>query len=189
MHELDKLRIAYLLKYVDRACQRKQRKESTAEHVYSMFILAEYFLKKVKKLNKDKVHKLILYHDLVEVYSGDTNIFDKKKRKTKDKREDKAYKKLCKVLPKTIKTDFKKAWIEYTGQKSKEARFCKAIDVLDPPIQIMQYPFQWSDFKLTEKQFIEIKRPYLEEFKPMLKFFNEMVKELRKRKLFYKGKS
>lgn len=188
MHELDKIRITYLLKYVDRATNREKRKESTAEHIYSMFVLSEYFIKKIKRINREKLHKLILYHDLVEIYAGDTSFVDEKRKKTQENRENKSYKKLYKKLPKELKNDFKKAWIDYSKQKSKEARFCKALDILDPVIQIMQYPKQWKEFKITKKFFISIKEPYLKEFKPLMKFFKEMVKELEKRKLFFEEK-
>ena len=72
MNLVEKIYLPYLLKKVNRAASNGNRKETTAEHTYSTLILAEYFLKKHPHINKEKVMQIILYHDFVEIYAGDT---------------------------------------------------------------------------------------------------------------------
>ena len=94
MHELDRIFELYKLKQVNRNTNVLLRKESTAEYVFSSMILAQYFLKKIKGLNENKVMKLLLYHDLVEVYAGDNYTFDVGELKKKELDEEAAAEKL-----------------------------------------------------------------------------------------------
>jgi 5'-deoxynucleotidase YfbR-like HD superfamily hydrolase len=72
MKELEQLKKLMHLKSVERAGEVDKRKESTADHVYGGIILAEHFLKKIKEpLDETKILKLLLYHDLVEIETGD----------------------------------------------------------------------------------------------------------------------
>src|SRR3989338_4306660 len=88
MDDLQKVRTIYKLKNIERANSVGKRKESSAEHSWSCLILADYFLSKTDiKLNRLKVYELLMYHDLVEIEAGDSNLIDVEKRKQKQQQK------------------------------------------------------------------------------------------------------
>jgi putative hydrolase of HD superfamily len=186
MHEIEKIYEAYKLKQVNRAGNVLQRKETTAEHIYSSMILARYFLKKVKGLDEAKVMKLILYHDLCEIYARDKYTFDKEEIRKKEIEEDKAVKKLLTVLPAENAGELEECWKEWKERKTPEAKFCKVIDALDPAINELERPDKWKKYGYTEKKFRDTKEKYVSEFPEMKDFFEEMIKEYKKRGLIVK---
>jgi len=186
MHEIDKIYEWYKLKQVNRYTNVLARKETASEHVYSSLILAQYFLKKIKGLNESKVMKILLYHDLCEVYSGDVYSFDKKELEEKGRAENEAVKKLLKTLPREIVPDFEESWKEWKERKTRESKFCKAIDVIDPAINELWRPEAWKKFGYTEKKFRETKEPYIQQFPELKQFLEEMIIEYKKRGLIVK---
>lgn len=183
MHELDKLNLINKLKEIERKTKVKNRYETTAEHTFSALVLAEYFFKKTKKINKEKVRKLILYHDFCEIYAKDTFLPEERELKKKEKLEDKAVKRLEKELPKEIAEDLTKYWKEWLAGKTSEAKFAKSIDALDPVIQATNYPKDWKKYNITESVLRKRKEKYFTEFPPIKMFFEELIKELKKRKI------
>ena len=186
MHELDRIYSGYKLKEIQRKNNVKRRQESSAEHTYSTIYLAEYFLKKIKGLDELKVLKLLLYHDLIEIYAGDTFVLDKKAKKTQLKREKKALKKIMNTFPETLSPEIEKNIQELIQNKTREAKFARAIDVFDPIIQAMNQPKAWMTYGFTEKKLREYKEPYFEDFPEIQKFFDELIIELKKRKIIPK---
>ena len=75
IEDILKLKRINKLKFVERRNSVGERKESPAEHSWSCLIIADYFIDKIKqKLDKLKVYNLLIYHDLVEIESGDIPI-------------------------------------------------------------------------------------------------------------------
>lgn len=183
MSLLEQLRLPYLLKEVKRTGVVLERKETTAEHTFSTLTLAEYFLKKHKKLNATRVRQLILYHDYVEIYAGDEDILNDKTRENKKEKENNAAKQLQKELPKEIASDFSKLWKEYLLGKTKEAKFARAMDALDPIIQSIHQREEWKEKGYTEEKLRKYKEHYFIEFPILLNFFNSMLEELKKNKI------
>lgn len=181
MHEIDRLFELYKLKEVYRKTEISKRNESTAEHIYSSLILAQYFLKKVKGLNENKVMKLILYHDLCEIYAKDT--FTLERTNETDKKEQKAIEKLSKIIPQELSKEILEYHKEYVEQKTIEAKFARAIDVLDPTINEMHNHKLWKKYNFTESVLRSMKEPYVNEFKETKEFFEDIVIEFKKRKL------
>jgi putative hydrolase of HD superfamily len=186
MDFLEKLYVPYKLKDVDRSGLVRDRHESVAEHTYSSLVIARYFLKKHPRLDRERVLKMILYHDFGEIITGDTFILDGEGRKTKLEREDLAVKKLGARLPKEIRDDLQAAWKEYMAGKTMEAKFCLAIDALDPIINVMHRPGEWKKYGFTEKKLRETKQHYFEDFPVLMRFFNRMVGSLKKKKVIPK---
>jgi len=191
MQEIKKLKTLFLLKEIDRSfCPVKNRAESDAEHTCSTLFLAQYFLPKInkdrkKKLNELKVMKMLLYHDIIEIEAGDTYTYDDKSVANQQKREKSALNKLLKKLPVEISKDFCKLWIEFEESKTLEAKFCKAIDKLDPMIHNLDNKKPWSAGKISEKKLREKKQKYFEEFPILLTVFNDIILYVKSRKYFY----
>jgi len=126
--------------------------ETTAEHTFRMAIVG-WFLGRTENLNIGKILKIILIHDMCEVYAGDITPYDgllpkdakerfkfvrrwprlseKKKKERylyKFKKEKESLKKLIKGLSPKEKKEIMDYWLDYEFGQSKEGRFVRQID-------------------------------------------------------------
>lgn len=105
-----------------------KREENDAEHSWHMALVAltikEYFQGEV---DLEKSLKMILIHDLVEIYAGDTPAFGEVRP---DKADDelKAAIKLFSLLPDDQKEEFLNLWTEFEECESNEAKFANVCD-------------------------------------------------------------
>ena len=174
MENIQKLRLFYRLKSIERACTVAQRKESPAEHTWSCLILADYFLSRMNMtLDRLKVYELLLYHDVVEIEAGDANLIDVEKRKQKQQLEKKAAQKLKQSFPFPSNTKFIMLFAEFEEGKTMEAKFAKAIDALDAEIHELDYKEDWKGW--TEKFLREKKEPLFNGFPELKQTFEEIM--------------
>jgi putative hydrolases of HD superfamily len=186
METINKLRQLYKLKEVERTAPVGKRKESSAEHSWSSLILANYFLDIMKeKLDKIKVYELLMYHDVVEIKTGDVCISDVEGRKNKHQQEFEASKGLRKEFPELLGNKFFKLFKEFSEQKTRESKFAKAIDSLDAEIHFLDYKEFWKGwtpemvrklkFKDNVKEFPEVEEAYEKvlEFATKEGYFNQ----------------
>ena len=179
--DIIKLRKIYELKSVGRANQANGRPESSAEHTFSCLILADFFLDEIK-IDKAKVFDLILYHDVVEVESGDNPSHLDIDEMIQSEKESDGAKVLKKILPQKAAKKFYTLFLEFEAQKTKEARFAKAIDKLDAVLQALD---KSNDWKLWPKEvLIKKKKPFFEEFPIVLKAFYDIIEYLEKENYF-----
>jgi len=161
------------------------RSENVAEHSWHLammaWLLAPYY---ERKLDSEKILKLALMHDLVEIIAGDTFAFGD--RIGQKEREDEAAEQLFAQLPRQQREEFSKLWEEYKEDKTKEARFVRALDKLQPGITNILYRGRgWKQFKVSKdmakvhKKFIESRGPMLKE--AVARVWNQAIQE----KLFW----
>ncbi|WAL93650.1 HD domain-containing protein [Streptomyces sp. Je 1-369] len=109
------------------------RRENDAEHSWHLammvLVLSEYAN---DPIDVGRTLKLVLTHDLVEIYAGDTNLFDEEGRKDKQAREQAAADRLFALLPDDQKQTFHSLWREFEEARTAEARFAQAMDRLQP---------------------------------------------------------
>ncbi|PIN72497.1 hypothetical protein COV21_02035 [Candidatus Woesearchaeota archaeon CG10_big_fil_rev_8_21_14_0_10_45_5] len=183
--EMRNLHQLFLLKEVDRRGLVKNRPESSAEHTWSCMILAQYFLPKVSQfLDEKKVMRMLLYHDVIEIEAGDTFVFDDNLTSEQRKKEYSALEKMRKRIPKSLSHDFISIWKEFDENSTPEAKFCQAIDKLDPMIQSAFSKDEWKKNGITEKKLRQKKQHYLEPFPEMKLFFEELIKYAKKNRYF-----
>ena len=107
--------------------------ENDAEHAWHMAImtllLKEYANEEIDVL---KTVTMLLIHDLVEVYAGDTYAYDEEGKKTQAEREAKAADKLYGLLPEDQGDYLKSIWLEFEEQKTPEAKFARTMDCFQP---------------------------------------------------------
>lgn len=105
-----------------------KREENDAEHSWHMALVAltikEYFK---GEIDLEKSLKMILIHDLVEIYAGDTPAFGEV-RPDKEDEEVKAAKKIFSLLPEDQKECFLNLWLEFEECESNEAKFANVCD-------------------------------------------------------------
>ncbi|MCX4695736.1 HD family hydrolase [Streptomyces sp. NBC_01408] len=109
------------------------RKENDAEHSWHLalmtLVLAEHADEPV---DTSKVLALVLVHDLVEIYAGDTFLYDTVGAADQEAREQRAADKLFALLPADQQEHFRALWDEFEARLTPEARFAKAMDRLQP---------------------------------------------------------
>lgn len=110
------------------------RRENDAEHMWHMavaaIVLSEY--SDSKELDMLKVLKMILLHDVIEIYAGDTFAYDEQGHLDKEKREREAADKVFGMLPEDQAIEFRRLWDEFEEGNTPEARFAGALDRFMP---------------------------------------------------------
>ena len=110
-----------------------RRKENDAEHAWHMAVMAmilfEYSNKKIDKL---KTIYMLLIHDLVEVYAGDTFAYNEEAVRDQKEKEQKAADKLFSLLPEDQSEEMRKIWYEFEQWESPEACFAHTLDNFQP---------------------------------------------------------
>lgn len=111
------------------------RRENDAEHSWHLAMLAvlleEY---SAEKVNVERVLKIALVHDLIEVYAGDTFAYDAKGNEDKHAREVQAADKLFGMLDPVQGAEIRALWDEFEAMETAESRYANAIDRIQPLI-------------------------------------------------------
>lgn len=111
----------------------EDRYEDDAQHSWHIavmaMVLAEYAN---EKIDVCKVIKMLLVHDLVEIYAGDTFCYDKEANKDKKERELKAADKIYGMLDVDKGKELRALWEEFEEMKTPEAIFAASMDNLQP---------------------------------------------------------
>ncbi|HYV33397.1 MAG TPA: HD domain-containing protein [Candidatus Limnocylindria bacterium] len=151
------------------------RRESTAEHTWRMALMAMVLRDGLKKKpNLEKTLKMVLVHDLVEVYAGDIPAF-KKDKSQKRKLELLAIVKITKNLPPKPKQEITSLWNEYGERRTLEAKFAKALDRLEVLMQHAEADIRFLN--KTEFKFNLLHGVAECEFDPFLKSFRKKLSQ------------
>jgi len=109
------------------------RQENDAEHAWHMavmtLLLAEYAN---EKIDVARTVAMLLVHDLVEVYAGDTFAYDEKAKETQRERELAAADRLYRLLPEDQAVYMRGLWDEFEAEVTPEAKFARTMDNLQP---------------------------------------------------------
>lgn len=110
-----------------------ERLENDAEHAWHMalmaLLLSEYSNAEVDVL---KVVSILLVHDLVEIYAGDTFAYDEEGKKTQRQRELAAAERLFSMLPEDLAHKMRMLWDEFEEWESPESKFAHSLDNFQP---------------------------------------------------------
>ena len=133
IRELDKLKGVYRLARVK---TDENRQENSAEHSWHLCLIAHVLLDYVDEaVDINKVIRLLLVHDIVEIDAGDTFAFAAQSALDEQpEKELRAAKRLFGLLPKHQGDDFLNLWLEFERRDSPEARYAVAIDRVTPLI-------------------------------------------------------
>lgn len=109
------------------------RKENDAEHSWHLammaVILSEYAN---EQIDLEHTITMVLIHDLVEIYAGDTYAYDVEGNTTKAKREQEAASTLYGLLPKDQGEKLYYLWKEFEDRSTPEAKFANTLDKVQP---------------------------------------------------------
>ncbi len=175
---------------IERVAHVKGRdfKENDVEHSYLISMLAWYVIEAFRlPLDVNKVLRYALVHDLVEVYAGDTYIFDTEALKTKHDREAKALLQIKSEFPEfeslgeTIEA--------YEAQLDAESKFVKTLDKIEPVIaNYLQNGRTWKEMGITFDDFVNNKRPKTAPVQEIRELLEEIITYIEPRKSDYFNK-
>ncbi|HSI20944.1 MAG TPA: HD domain-containing protein [Verrucomicrobiae bacterium] len=112
--------------------QGEERHENDAEHSFQLALTGWYLIESDNlPLNRIRIVELALTHDLVEVYAGDSPVFQEKTG-SKDEDEKEAVQQLKKQFPGF--TSLEPLLNEYKERATEESKFVYALDKLLPII-------------------------------------------------------
>lgn len=154
--EIDKV------KYIQRKTKlfNSDRNENDAEHSWHLavmaIVLAEHSNEDIDVL---KVVKMVLIHDIVEIDAGDTFIYDTQKDHSNTDEERLAANRIFGLLPKEQAEELITIWEEFEAGETKEAKFAKAMDRLEPLLQnTSNEGGTWNEFGVGYNKVYEKKK-------------------------------
>lgn len=172
------------LQAVERVIRVKNadRWENDMEHSYHLAMLAWYIIDSQKlSLDREKVFRYALAHDLVEVYAGDTYLFseDKELLDSKPERERLAAERLAKEFPEV--PEMHDAIFRYVRKDDPESRFVYALDKIEPIIKLyLDGGRTWKEMHVTLDMAYESKKDKVALSLEIKAYFDEMMVLLRK---------
>ena len=105
--------------------------ENDAEHSWHLSVMALALARyAARPVNMERVLKMTLIHDLVEVYAGDTFAFDAAATAGQKEREEAAADKIFAMIPEGAA--LRALWEEFDEGRTADASFAAALDRLQP---------------------------------------------------------
>ena len=155
------------------------RQENDAEHSWHLAILAMILAEYAPDDKIDNCHviKMVLVHDLVEVYAGDTFAYDEKGNTDKEQRERAAAEKLFSLLPPEQGREIHDLWEEFDAEKTTEAMFAASLDRIQPLIHnYLTKGHTWQEGDITKAKVLK-RMDIIQRGAPLLWGFVEAILE------------
>lgn len=161
------------------------RHESDAEHAWHLAMFLILFEKDLPSgLDKEKMLKMALMHDLVEVYAGDTFAFDEEGKKDKHAREKKAAEDLFGLLPEDMQKQFHDLFNEFEAKETKESKIVQSFDKLQPIIQnLCTEGKTWKENEIGYEQIDNYKRNLMTHEPSIFSLYETLMEEVYDREL------
>lgn len=153
--------------------------ETVAEHVWHTSLLAMLLQDTAPDgVDHSRVRDLLIIHDLVEVFAGDTFLYDDVPLDDVTAREHAAGERLMAMLPDDQYERLDPLWHEFQAQLTAEARFARAIDALHPMV-MSWFPSAAGHLTpaLTPTKILTRKRPAIESFPALWSLANWLVQQ------------
>ncbi len=149
LNEADKL------KSVVRATELcdNSRYENSAEHSWHLTLYALVLSDQAgPDVDTNRVIKMLILHDLVEIDAGDNPIFGEFDVDEVEAQEKIAADRIFGLLPSDIAATLRPIWEEFEAAQTPTAQFAKSLDRFQPPMQNLQSGGgSWIDYNVSEE--------------------------------------
>ena len=138
LNQIEFIREIDKLKYIFRKTKliNSDRPENDAEHSWHLAMMAIVLAGHANEpIDLEKVMKMVLIHDIVEIDAGDTFIYDTTKSHSNTDEERAAANRIFGLLPEEQALEFTEIWEEFEKGETNEAKFAKSMDRLEPLLQ------------------------------------------------------
>ena len=181
LNQIEFIREIDKLKYIFRKTKliNSDRPENDAEHSWHLAMMAIVLAGHANEpIDLEKVMKMVLIHDIVEIDSGDVFAYDTTKSHDNFDEELKAARRIFGILPKEQAEEFLNIWIEFEEMKTPESKFARALDRLEPLLQnASNNGGTWREFDVKYDQVMEKKQVIKDGSEELWKFAENLIDE------------
>lgn len=130
------------------------RFENSAEHSWHIMLYALVLADQAgPEVNIDRVLRMLLLHDLVEIDAGDTPIHGTVDHAAQEQAEQAAADRLFGLLPDDQARSFRALWEEFEAARTADAVFAKSVDRMQTPVSNMANGGgSWKKYNVTLEQ-------------------------------------
>jgi putative hydrolase of HD superfamily len=130
------------------------RPENSAEHSWHIMLYALTLAEHANRpIQIDRVLKMLLLHDIVEIDAGDAPIHGDHDPAEQVAKEIAAAERIFGLLPADQRDEFRSLWEEFEAAESDDAIFAKSIDRVQPVISNLETGGgSWIDYNVTAAQ-------------------------------------
>ena len=155
------------------------RRENDAEHSWHIAVMAMVLSEYAnEKIDVCKVIKMLLVHDLVEIYAGDTFCYDKEANESKEERELKAADRIFGILDEDKGKELRALWEEFEEMKTNEAIFAAAMDRMQPLFcNYHSGGGTWKKFNISKEQVYKRTEPVKYASDELWEFVSNMIED------------
>ncbi|WP_341198925.1 HD domain-containing protein [Lentibacter algarum] len=131
------------------------RYENSGEHSWHIALFALVLgADAPSDVKVDRVIKMLLLHDIVEIDAGDAPIFGDHNATEMAAKEEAAATRLFGLLPPDQAQSFRALWDEFEAAQTPDARFAKSLDRFQPPNQnLASGGGSWIEYNTDYSQF------------------------------------
>ncbi|MBO4928132.1 MAG: HD domain-containing protein [Clostridiales bacterium] len=153
------------------------RNENDAEHSWHIAVMALLFKEYcVEEPNVERAIKMLVVHDLIEIYAGDTFAYDVKGNESKAEREAAAADKLYSQLPPEQGAELRALWEEFDAMETVDAKYAACLDRTQPLLHnTLTEGHTWRNGGAVRSQ-VEARAQIVKEFMPQV--YEWIVKNL-----------
>lgn len=129
------------------------RAENSAEHSWHLTLYALVLSDQAgPDVDINRVIKMLILHDLVEIDAGDNPIFGDLDTAAIAAQEQVAADRIFGLLPVDIAQALRPVWEEFEAAETPSAQFAKALDRFQPPmLNLASGGGSWTDYDVTEE--------------------------------------
>jgi putative hydrolase of HD superfamily len=164
------------------------RKESSAEHSWSVAMMAWFLSKKLavefgREMDQNKILKMALIHDIVEIEAGDVAAWDKGGREMIKAQEQQAIDNIFTHLPGADGQELHNLWMEHDKLETIESKLVKAYDQLCPLIYRIVFHNTYEGTGMTREKLDSIFLKVVSFSETTQKLYALLVVELEEQKI------
>jgi len=148
----------------------ESRKENSAEHSWHLAMYAFALQEHAPEgAQMERVFKMLLLHDIVEIDAGDTPIHGTTGLDSQAEAERQAAARLFGLLPAKQAEEMSELWFEFESAETPDARFAKSLDRLQPLIHNVETNGgTWREHGVSYEQVLERYGPTIRAGSPKL---------------------
>ncbi|EPZ5900426.1 HD domain-containing protein [Vibrio fluvialis] len=153
------------------------RLENSAEHSWHVAMMALLMQEHANEpVDINRVIKMLLMHDMVEIDAGDTFVYDTAASAEQAQKELAAAERLFELLPTEQGEELFCLWREFEAAQSADAKFAKALDRLIP--MMLNYHNQgqsWMENGVSRQQALTVNRRIDEGSHALWEYAQQMI--------------
>ena len=166
----------------------EDKREDDAQHSWHISVMAMILSEYANEdIDVCKVIKMLLTHDLVELYAGDTFCYDKVGNQDKKQRELAAADKIYGMLDEEKGKELRKLWDEFEEMETPEALFAASMDRLQPMLNnYYNNGGTWRKFNVAQSDIYKRISPVKKSSDELWNFVEYMLEDAFKKGLISK---